>query len=191
MVHSMRDIVAAPPPPSVRQLQQIRAADPWACRQLIEGWETPIAIMVVGYAPRRSDLPDLQQVGRVAVYQAALRYRPSRGFPFGHYAKRAIKNNVLKHAARLVRQRQGETSLFQFDDDAEPATAALLDDNEDLISLRHWLAELGEPHATTYRLLYAESLSQRDAAVQLGISQPRVAQLHRSLLDYGRTTFLD
>jgi RNA polymerase sigma factor (sigma-70 family) len=191
MVNSMRDVVASPDPPSFRQLQQIRAGDPSAFRRLIDVWETPIGIMAARYAPRRSDKPDLQQAGRIAVYQAALRYRPWRGFPFGHYAKRAIKNNVIKHAASLVRHRQGETSLFQFEDDVEPATVALLDGNEDLISLRHWLAELGEPYATTYRLLYVGGLSQREAANELGISQPRVSQRHRSFLDHARATFLD
>jgi RNA polymerase sigma factor (sigma-70 family) len=191
MVNSMRDVVASPDPPSFRQLQLIRAGDPCAARHLIQAWETPIAKMAARHAHRQLDLHDLQQVGRITVHQAALRYCPSRGLPFEHYAKRAIKNNVSKHAARLVQQRQYQTSLCQFEDVVDPETAALLDDIEDLISLRHWLAELGEPHATTYRLLYAEGLSQRDAAQQLGISQPRVAQRHRSLLELGRATFLE
>jgi RNA polymerase sigma factor (sigma-70 family) len=187
----MREVVAHPDPPSFRQLQLIRAGDPSSCRHLIEAWETPIRITAAKYAPCRSDLPDLQQVGRIAVYKAALRYRPSRGFPFGHYAKRAVKNNVVKHAARLSRQRRCETSLYEVEGDAEPDAAALIGDDECLASLKHGLAELGEPHATTFRLLYAYRLSQRDAAVQLGISQPRVAQRHRALLDHARATFHD
>jgi RNA polymerase sigma factor (sigma-70 family) len=147
--------------------------------------------MAARHAPRRSDLQDLQQVGRITVYQAALRYCPSRGLPFAHYAKRAIKNNVVKQAARLQRQRRCETPLYEVGGDLESHAAALLSDDEGIVALSQWLADLGEPHATTCRLLYAECLSQREAASQLGISQPRVAQLHRSLLNHARTAFLD
>ena len=191
MLTSMRDIVASPPPPTLRELQQIRAGDPWACRQLIARWETPIKIIAANCAAKRLDLADLHQVGRIAVYQAALHYRPLGGFPFAHYAKRAIKNNVVKHAQRPQRQRRYETPLCEIDDDAQPAVAALIDGDEELVSIREWLAELGEPHRTIFELLYVERMNQREAAKHLGRSQPRVAQLHRSLLDLARAEFLD
>ena len=35
---------------------------------------------------------------------------------------------------------------------------------------------------TVFYMLYCEELSQREAAVRLGVSQPRVAALHRQLL---------
>jgi RNA polymerase sigma factor (sigma-70 family) len=147
--------------------------------------------MAARYAPRGSDLHDLQQAGRIAVYRAAIRYCPAREFPFGHYAKRAIKNNIVKHAVQLRRQKRCETPLYEIEGDAEPSAAALPSDDESLISVRQWLADLGEPHATMFRLLYVECLSQREAAAELGVTQPRVAQRHRSLLEEARASLLD
>ena len=44
--------------------------------------------------------------------------------------------------------------------------------------MTEWFGQLPEPHLTIFHLLYVEGLRQRFAARKMGVSQPRVAQLH-------------
>ena len=53
-------------------------------------------------------------------------------------------------------------------------------------SVRRWAVDLPTRLARLYQLLYVEGATQREAARQMRLSQPRVAQLHRQLLDAGR-----
>jgi DNA-directed RNA polymerase specialized sigma subunit len=39
--------------------------------------------------------------------------------------------------------------------------------------------------------LYVEDLTQREAAKLMGVTQPRIAQMHRSLLELGREQLID
>jgi DNA-directed RNA polymerase specialized sigma subunit len=120
------------------------------------------------------------------VYQAALKYEASFGIPFANYSKRAIKNLVLKEAARLARQRRFETPLGENPDEHDGPQSGICDDCGHIDTVRDWVGELPEPHATIFHLLYVKGLRQRPAAQVMGVSQPRVAQLHRSLLDLAR-----
>src|SRR5262249_35143285 len=154
------------------ELQHIAAGDKQYCRNLIDRWETPIKVIASSYASWQAPLPDLMQVGRIAVYKAALKYNPTSGVLFANYAKRAIRNGVVQEAARLVRQRQFETPL-DYDLGTEEVSLADVPDDSDKIDLvREWVKDLPEPHATIFQLLYVEGLTQRDAAEQLGVSQP-------------------
>jgi|GEM_PF-5331338 len=188
MIAHSRDVITSPPLPTASELQQIVSGDQQSCRKLIDRWETPIKIIASGYASRSSDLDDLVQVGRIAVYQAALNYKASFGVPFGNYTKRAIKNLILKEADRLARQRRFETLLET--NSEEDRGEEVIDDSAIFGSIKEWIRELPEPHATIFGLLYIERLKQQPAAQQMGVSQPRVSQLHKSLLCLARGTFL-
>ncbi len=179
------DIIPSPVPPKNSELQRIRADDQRCCRNLIDRWETPVKVIASGYTSRNSDLDDLMQIGRVAVYQAALKYKPSFQVPFANYTKRAIKNSVMKEAARLDRQRKFETPLNGNSDQQ----AEIKDHADQTDPVKEWVRELPEPHATIFRLLYVEQLKQRPAAREMGVSQPRVAQLHMAFLNLARETF--
>jgi DNA-directed RNA polymerase specialized sigma24 family protein len=58
---------------------------------------------------------------------------------------------------------------------------------EAMSAIRRWTRCTPIPLQRIYQLLYVEGRTQADAAKQLGVSQPRVAALHRSLLMLGRT----
>jgi RNA polymerase sigma factor (sigma-70 family) len=181
MIASTRDVITSPPSPTPSELQRIAIGDRHACRELIDSWEGAIKAIASGYASRRSDLDDLMQVGRLAVYQSALKYDPSFGVPYSNYTKRAIKNSVMQEAARLARQRKLDQPLEGYNEQrTEPYRNH---------SVKEWVLELSEPHATIFRLLYIEKLRQRVAAEEMGVSQPRVAQLHLSFLNLARATF--
>lgn len=129
------------------------------------------------------------QVGRLAVYQAALNYNPSSETPFGNYTKRAIKNAILNETGRLARQRKLEMPLEGTAAEGKAERGEVADYADRTEPVREWVQELPEPHATIFRLLYAEKLKQRAAAKEMGVSQPRVAQLHQSFLDHARAAF--
>ena len=183
MAPSNRDVVASPPDPTPFILAQIASGNEQCSRELIDGWETPITTIASRYASRHSDLDDLVQVGRIAVYTAALKYGPHHGTPFSHYAKRAIRNRVLREVARLKRQRKGEAALDAVTNDV-PVPMPEPQEQTDLLVL--WTRELLEPHRTIFQLLYVQGLTQRAAAQRVQKSQPRVSQMHQSLLDLAR-----
>jgi RNA polymerase sporulation-specific sigma factor len=186
---SIRDVLASPPLPTLYQRQRIAAGDQQTCRELIDRWEQTIRAIASGYASRRSDLDDLMQMGRIAVYHAALNYDPSFEVPFGNYAKRAIKNAVMQEAVRLAHQRRLETSLDERFDSGDNSPEEIADETDRTRPIKEWVLELSEPYASIFRLLYAEKLKQRAAAVEMGISQPRVAQINRNFLALARAAF--
>ena len=180
MVSLSGDIIVSPPPPSPAEIAQIASGDQKACEGFLGRWETPISMIARRYVARATDLDDLLQVGRLAVFRAAISYDPSLAVPFGNYAKRAIRNQVIKEALRLKDQRSLEVGTCDvYSGDAKR-------DERILDFVRLWLLELREPYSTIYRLLYIDGHRQRDAAGLMQLSQPRVAQLHAELLDAGR-----
>jgi RNA polymerase sigma factor (sigma-70 family) len=189
MIAPSRSTIPSPHPPSPADLKRIAAGDQQACRDLIDGWETVIMAIAKGHAARPSDIDDLIQVGRLAVYRCALKYDPSYEFPFGNYAKRAIKNSVMGEAVRLARWRRLERPLEGNVEAQTDSPQGLVVETSLAEPIMKWVLELPEPHPTIFRLLYVGQLKQRAAAKELGLSQPRVAQLHQSFLVLARSAF--
>jgi hypothetical protein len=142
MSATSRDIIASPLPPTSTEFQRIAAGDQQSCRALIDRWETVIKVIASAYASWKSPLPDLIQVGRIAVYKAALKYNVECGSPFANYTKRAIKNAVIQEATRLSGQwrlaplpdKKWERSAYDQSD--------VLDDRINLV--REWVRNLSE-----------------------------------------------
>ncbi len=112
--------------------------------------------------------------------------------PFDHYTKRGIKNTtIMQESARLTRDGDSRLPLKDMTTENGAPPGEFLEENGQSQSVKLWVLELPEPHATIFRLLYAEGMKQRPAAKEMGISQPRVAQLHRSFLDLAQIVFAD
>ena len=62
------------------------------------------------------------------------------------------------------------------------------DDNDPWIrdAVARWVNGLSKSLQKLYELIYVKGYTQREAASLMGISQPRVTQLHRQLLQRGR-----
>lgn len=124
---------------------------------------------------------DVAQNARIAVLKAT---RLGLGDD-EHYVRRAIANSA-RSSVRRSRVAANEAPLESVDEvaDVDPGVDPL-----DVQRVREWVA--GQPHhlQRIYGLLYLEDLGQREAARRLGVSQPRVAQLHRDLLTRGRDEF--
>lgn len=173
--------IACPPPPTREELNSIQAGHRNAVEPLLHRWE-PI---VLASARRRSQClasqDDIAQAGRLAVLSAAKAFDPARGASFNHYASRAVRNETLKAAQRLQSCRQGECPL-ELAPEAEAESPSF--DCRDCI--RGWLCTLPRILRKVFVTLYRRGLSQREAAVRLGVSQPRICQLHQMLLVRGR-----
>ena len=115
-----------------------------------------------------------------------------RGFPEApdHYL-RAVITNVLRSARRKAARSFTANSPL-----ALPVTERLqlvgghvVATTEPDIAL--WVSRLPRRLQELFRHVYADGRSQREVARIMGLSQPRVAQLHRQLLQRGRTDFAE
>ncbi len=188
-----------PPEPS----PALRGAAASGCndsfRSLLEAWEPSIRAtarraIASRYAKTgHESTPDLQrdlaQAGRLALWRAVAGFNPSTGHPFVHYARRAIKNAVQKELGR-----PSTSSAIYLSPEAEqgdPSGQARrnFEQAERGILVAGWLRSLPQVLHRIYELLYKEGLSQRQIAGQLGVSQPRISQLHKRLLAQGARHF--
>lgn len=127
------------------------------------------------------DEEDLAQQARVRLFMA------SRAFPNAPAPYiRAVIANAMRSALRNEFRRFSTRSSFAEElDDGLPAPAdEPVDERAGVVSA--WAARLPIRLREVYRHLYTEERSQREVARLMGVSQPRVAQLHRQLIELGR-----
>jgi len=147
-------------------------------------WDDDI-VRAAGASARRRGLAADHPVAEDAAQEARLSVAlvARRGIQGEGYLRRVISNSV-RNAARQTLVVSNETTADALD--------ALDDDEErqrDLLAearVGEWIAGQSAQVQAVFELLYREDLSQREAAKRLGISQPRVAKLHRELLARGR-----
>ncbi len=98
------------------------------------------------------------------------------------YLRRVISNSA-KNSTRqtLVVTREVSDDSIEELPQEQPAVRDVLAERR----TREWLHDLPRQLKAVFHLLYRRGLSQREAAVCLGVSQPRVAKLHRQLLRCG------
>jgi len=135
---------------------------------------------------------DLMQAGRAALLRADRSFKTGRRASFETYASVAIKN-AMKRELRRVRGNKtlrekltsSDTSLTT---QACPNTLIRV---PTLVTtaLNQWVASLPRFLAEIFEAIYELRLSQRQVAVRLGVSQPRVQQLHRQLIQLARRQF--
>ncbi len=77
------------------------------------------------------------------------------------------------------------------EEDLEDARSFVDDDIIPRLTVGAWVAGLSPSLKVLHELLYVQECTQREAASIMKISQPRVAQLHRDLLEEGRRNLAD
>lgn len=172
--------VACPQSPTREELSSIRSGDDEAAALLLHRWEP----VILASARRRTECPasrdEIAQAGRMAVLAAAEDFDASRGPSFNHYASCAVSNETLKAAQRLQAYRRHECQL---DSSRELQSRHPFECRQ---CVRDWLCSLPRILQKVFVVLYRWRLPQRQAAARLGLSQPRISQLHRMLLERGR-----
>jgi RNA polymerase sigma factor (sigma-70 family) len=147
------------------------------------------------------DKDDLIQESLFTVLNAAGHYDEQRGGNPENYVVRALANNALN---LNVRERRHWSKRHQGEPDREDGQEDLIltipdtetaDPEQTMIGaeaiqqIRAMLTILPASLKSLFKLLYDEDLNQRAAAARMGISQPRVAQLHRELIARGQAHF--
>ncbi len=126
---------------------------------------------------------DIAQEVRVRLTTALLSVGPS--MPEG-YVRLVIRNAALNARRDFVRSSRPDLR-DEFPEDVgaaedEGAKHLTSDIARRVIS---WVASLPESLQRVYDALYVREFTQREAALAIGISQPRIAQLHAILLKRG------
>jgi RNA polymerase sigma factor (sigma-70 family) len=113
-----------------------------------------------------------------------------RGGPCDEPYIRTVVANATRRAAQREAQSLKQLPVAGDATEDEPsdaldvwssATASLTRE-----AVTEWLRDLAARFQAVYDLIYVQEHTQREAAAIIGISQPRVAQLHRALLRRGR-----
>jgi RNA polymerase sigma factor (sigma-70 family) len=149
---------------------------------MVERWDADVrraARRWVGALGAQADGDDLAQEARIRLVTAA---RSLGGAP-EHYLRRVIANAVLAAAQREGPALETETLLEE-----TPAKEPEAGRADAIDAVARWTTELPTRLKDVYRVLYVEERTQREAAAILGVSQPRVAQLHQTLLSRGRVS---
>lgn len=158
--------------------QNLRAP---SANDLLAEWDVEIKAVAARFSRCRSDRDDVAQHARLALLKAAATHDPTCGTPFSHYAGVAIRN-AAKDFARGTKRRRA-----RWRDDhelVEPLSSS--PPVVDHLAISEWLSGLPATLRRVHEAMYQLGHTQREAACFLGISQPRVAVLHRKLIDQGR-----
>lgn len=154
---------------------------------LLQTWDRDIERAARAAASGRAgDNQDLAQDARLRVL-LAVRAFPEVPAPY----IRAVIANTMRSALRREFRRFSSQSLLAdevTDDipapDARSEAASAEAVTSCVGSLPHRLRDI-------YQYLYVEDRPQREVAKIMGVTQPRIAQMHRSLLDLAREQFAD
>lgn len=173
--------IACPPPPTREELTSIQTGTPSAAEPLLHRWEPIILASAESRTRCPASCDDVAQAGRLALLNAAKAFDPSRGPSFNNYASRALRNETIKAIRRLRSHRSGECPLKLAAKNPAPISS-----NDTSDRVRDWLCTLPRVLIRVFVVLYRWDLTQRDAALRLDLSQPRICQLHQTLLVRGR-----
>ncbi len=150
---------------------------------LLSAWDDDIrraaraASKRTGLGAEHAFTEDLAQEARVALLLATR----TTGVRHERYLRRVVRN-ALVNASRstLVVANSVSDNVLEGEE-----TKSRDVDVFARARVRGWVSRQPGQHRAVFHLLYREELTQREAARQLGLSQPRVAQLHRELLERG------
>lgn len=140
-----------------------------------------------GFAIARYGWEDMFQVGCVGLVKGAAKYNPSRG-AFSTYAVRAIRSEILTHCRRQLAQKRVPPNGSQSMD--QPAACQLPADPAADVEARYYASDLlaflhaeakSSPRSGIVVRAALGRINQREAARRLGVSQPQVSRLVKSL----------
>ena len=100
---------------------------------------------------------------------------------------RKIVTNAIRSRIRSERRRLqlGSANAHELDERL-PELRGQAPDVARKLSVSMWLSTLPARLRIVFDVLYVRGYTQREASTALNISQPRIAQLHRELLERGR-----
>ena len=139
-----------------------------------------------GWRALASELPDLVQ----EVFTRAFEPRTRRGFDglreYGPYLGQIARNVVVDHLRRRQRRVASENALVLEEVSlapATPATATGFAEADTMALVSRYIAGLSPDLRRVHDALYVQGMSQRDAAVALGLGRQVVRTMEAKLRD--------
>ena len=146
------------------------------------------------------DLEDLISIGTIGLIKAIETYRRDKNIKLATYASRCIENEILMHIRKISNQKT-EVSLdepINMDHDGnelllsdvlgtdEDLIARPLEDEVDLYVLRQALYELPDREREIVSMRFGlggrRELTQKEVAVEMGISQSYISRLEKRIM---------
>lgn len=130
------------------------------------------------------DADEFEQAARVALWIAIVNGKPVKKA----YRKRIIKNAML---SAVRNERRGFSSLSLARDEFDEESIRGVDDDGLATHVADWAATLPARLKDVYESLYLQGYTQREVAHRLGVTRPRITQLHTELKERAREQLLD
>ena len=146
------------------------------------------------------DLEDLISIGTIGLIKAIGTYRRDKNIKLATYASRCIENEILMHIRKISNQK-AEVSLdepINMDHDGnelmlsdilgteEDLIVRPMEDEVDLVVLRQALHELPDREreivAMRFGLEGRKELTQKEVALEMGISQSYISRLEKRIM---------
>lgn len=133
------------------------------------------------YSSCGAEYEDLVQTGAIGLLKAVRGYDPNAGAKLTTYAFSMITGEI-RHSLRAE-----WPAAYCPDPDALPAQSDGAENMETRVFVRELMEELGERERRLMRLRYVSGLTQAETAARMGLSQPHVSKLERSIIMKLRT----
>ncbi len=193
------------PPPmqpeeEAQALQALAAGEDWARNKLIEH-----NLRLVVYIARKFEntgvgVEDLISIGAIGLIKAVGTFKPDKKVKLATYASRCVENEILMHLRKIANQRAevsfdeplssdgdgGELLLSDILGTEPDSVIRPIEDDADRELLQRALSHLPprEMHiiALRFGLGGRDSLTQKEVADQLGISQSYISRLEKRII---------
>ncbi|MEP0815144.1 MAG: sigma-70 family RNA polymerase sigma factor [bacterium] len=154
-----------------------RDYSPESRARLILAYQPLVAAAFYRIAPPEAYAEDCLSEGLLALVRAADRFSPSRGVPFAAFARIAIRGAMIDYLRRVA-----PVALASEELDAAKFARLSLDDGDPavdrLASVLAALERLPEKERRVLAGLYLDDRPRSEIAKELGVSGPRVSQIH-------------
>ncbi len=192
-----------------KYLQLWQEGDIRARNILVEHNLRLVAHIMKKYYTQTNDVEDLISIGTIGLIKGINTYKPDKGVRLATYASRCCENEILMHF-RSQKKTMGDVSLSDvLDTDGEGNSLSLMDvlSQEDEMSERIGELELcgklrglidsilnereGEIIMLRYGLSGKPPLTQRETALECGISRSYVSRIEKKALEKMRAALDD
>ena len=172
-----------PPPLSPEEEAEAAAAcqtgDENARRRLIEHNLRLVVFLARKFESSGVGTEDLISIGTIGLIKAVSTYRSDRKVKLATYASRCIENEILMYLRKIA----GRRTEVSFD---EPLSSDWLEDDVDRVLLLRALSHLPPREREIISMRFGidlpESMTQKEVADRLGISQSYISRLEKRII---------
>lgn len=193
------------PPPmkpeeEARTLEALQAGESWARDKLIEHNLRLVVYIARKFENTSVGVEDLISIGTIGLIKAVGTFKPDKKVKLATYASRCVENEILMHLRKIANQRaevsfdeplssdwDGNELLLSDILGTEPDSVMRpIEDDVDRELLRRALARLPAREmriiAMRFGLGGRDSLTQKEVADRLGISQSYISRLEKRII---------